>query len=152
MNQPGLSIASEQQKIQSENEGFWQTVSNSVCIMLSGLEISLLPLQPISVGCHQHRGIPPAPWNAPGTLLTLRRCTHGKVPAPQPPSQSPHPSGGLPWPLKQPHMLSPFVDPSVRITSLTRQITATFQLETMLEPQHGIVLKADYTSRAVCLA
>lgn len=58
VNQPALSIASEQQKIQSGNQGFWQTVSNSVCTKLSGLEISLLPLQPISVGCHQHRGIP----------------------------------------------------------------------------------------------
>lgn len=68
------------------------------------------------------------------------------------PTPSPHPSGGLPLPLSPPHIPSPFVDLSVRITSLTRQITATFQLETMLEPQHGIVLKADYTSRAVCLA
>lgn len=48
VNQFGFSIASKQQKIQSENQGFLQTVSNSVYIMLSDLEISVFPLQLIA--------------------------------------------------------------------------------------------------------
>lgn len=102
--------------------------------------------------------MPPALWDSPSSVecpwhpFDPQEVHTWEGPCAPVLAQSPHPSGGLPWPLSQPHMLSPFVDPSVRITSLTRRITATFQLETMLEPQHGIVLKADYTSRAVCLA
>lgn len=83
-NQLSLSIASKQQKVQSEKQGFLQTVSNSVYIMLSDLEVSLLPLQPISVGCHQHRGIPPVLWNAPGTLLTHGGAHMGRSVRPSP--------------------------------------------------------------------
>lgn len=46
----------------------------------------------------------------------------------------------------------PFVEPSVRITSSARHAAATCQLGTMPVPQHTIVLPADYTGRAVCLA
>lgn len=51
-----------------------------------------------------------------------------------------------------PQAPSPFVELSVRLTSSARHTAATFQLGTMPAPQHAIVLPADYTGRAVCLA